>query len=781
MGCSVREPRRLPTGAVLDPVGSSVTLGSMPVAMMFSPDASRIVVVLSGYREQGAVIVDRASRSLVQRLIQPAAFLGAAFAPDGRFLYVSGGDRDVVYRYAWRADSAALVDSLAIGPVPWRDFGRAYPAGLACSPDGVRLYVAENLSDSLAVVDLATRRVTQRLATGRYPYGVAVGAEGRVYVSAWGGSWIATFAPRSGALAPGPRIAVGRHPSTLLLDDSRQRLYVTCASSDQIAVVDTRSDSVIAVLRDSAPGAPHEGSTPNGLALSPDGRHLYVAEADNNALAVFALGSLTSGGASATARDSLLGRIPVEWYPTAALARDDSLWVLNAKGRGTAPNPKRGPSERMGPMDPRQYTLGQIDGSLSFLPIPGDRELARLSRRVAGANHWRAVPVRATLPPFRHVIYVIRENRTYDQVLGDLLGADGDTSLTFFPRAVTPNAHALAERFGVFDRFFVNAEVSGDGHSWTTAAYATDYAEKTVPSAYSSRGRSYDYEGLNRDQVADDDVDEPANGYLWDLARRAQVSMRNYGEFTVKTAEGRWTATKPWLATCTDTGFAGWDLAIPDTVRAARWIEQFRGQVAGDSMPALTILRLPNDHTAGASAHSPTPRAFVADNDLALGRVIEALTHSPYWKTTVVFVLEDDAQDGPDHVDSHRSPLLVISAYNRPGIRRRFANTTDVIATIDRILGLGALSTFDRFGAPLDWAFAATADTSPYTALRPQVPMGEVNPERTKLAMLSRRLDLTLEDRADEALFNHILWWSIKGATLPYPRPADPMARLGLR
>ena len=205
--------------------------------------------------------------------------------------------------------------------------------------------------------------------------------------------------------------------------------------------------------------------------------------------------------------------------------------------------------------------------------------------------------------------------------------------------------------------------------------------------------------------------------------------MRNYGEFTVKTAEGRWTATKPWLATCTDTGFAGWDLAIPDTVRAARWIEQFRGQVAGDSMPALTILRLPNDHTAGASAAFPTPRAFVADNDLALGRVIEALTHSPYWKTTVVFVLEDDAQDGPDHVDSHRSPLLVISAYNRPGIRRRFANTTDVIATIDRILGLGALSTFDRFGAPLDWAFAATADTSPYTALRPQVPMGEVNPE----------------------------------------------------
>jgi YVTN family beta-propeller protein len=773
---------RLPTGARLDPAGSSVVLGSMPVTMLFSPDSNRIVAVLSGYREQGVVVVDPATHRVVQRLVQPSAFIGATFSPDGRFLYVSGGNRDVVYEYAWRADSAVVADSVVLGPPPGADGGRVYPAGLACSPDGRTLYVTENLADSLAVVDRTTHRVTQRLATGRYPFGVAAGADGRVYVSAWGGAWIACFASRGGALAPGPRIPVGRYPSTLLLDDARGRLYVTCASSDRIAVVDTRADSVIAVLQDSAPGAPPEGSTPNGLAFSPDLRRLYVAEADNNALAVFALGPATSGSGSSGERDSLLGRIPVEWYPTAALARGDRIWSLNAKGRGTASNPRRGPSDRQGPTDPQQYTLGQINGSLSALAVPTDRELAHLSRRVANANGWSRSTERAHLPPFRHVIYVIRENRTFDQVLGDVPGADGDTSLTFFPGTVTPNAHALAERFGVFDRFFVNAEVSGDGHSWSTAAYATDYAEKTVPSAYSDRGRSYDYEGLNRDLVPDDDVNEPANGYLWDLARRARVSLRNYGEYTLKTASGRWAATKPWLDAHTDVDFPGWDLGVPDTVRAARWIGEFRRQLAVDSMPALTILRLPNDHTAGGKAGAPTPRAFVADNDRALGQVIEALTHSRYWPSTVVFVLEDDAQDGPDHVDSHRSPLLVISAYNRAGVRHTFANTTDVIATIDRILGLGALSQFDRFGRTLDWAFAATPDTSAYTALRPEVPMNEVNPHGTRLAMLSRRLDLTFEDRADEALFNHILWRMIKGPTLPYPvAGGDPLARLGLR
>ena len=772
-GCQQRlsDPARCPTGVALDPAGVSIVLGSMPLAMTWSPDSTRIVVVLCGYREQGIQVVDRASQRVVQTLTTPAAFVGAAFSPDGRSLFVSGGNRDVVYEFAWRADSAALADSLALAPPPGPHGGRAYPAGLACAPDGRRLYVAENLADSVAVIDIASHRVVQRLATGRYPYDVVVGPEGRVYVSAWGGSWVASFSPGGHGLIAGARIPAGRHPSALALDPTGHRLFAACASGDRIAVIDTGGDSLLTMLADAAPGPPGEGSTPDALRLSPDGHRLLVAEADNDAIAVFELSARSSGRAVAGASDSLLGRIPVGWYPTAVLVHGDSLLVANGKGRGAGPNPRRTQPGRASPGDPRVYTLGQTSGSLGWIAAPDAAALQAFSRRVAGAAGWdRPAPV-AALPPFRHVVYVIRENRTFDQVFGDLPIGDCDSSLTFFPRAVTPNAHALAERFGVYDRFHVNAEVSGDGHNWSTAAYASDYVEKTIPSTYAGRGRSYDYEGLNRDEMPADDVNEPANGYLWDLTRRVGVSLRNFGEFTTQLNDGRWVATKAWLSGRTEPRYPGWDLSVPDTLRAVRWIEAFRMQVAGDSVPALTILRLPNDHTAGAKPGSPTPRACVADNDLALGRVIETLSRSRVWATTVVFVLEDDAQDGPDHVDSHRSPLLVVSAYGRPGVVHRFANTTDVLATIDRILGLGAMSNFDRFGRPLVEGFAATPDTRPYTALIPSVPRDEVNRDSTKVARLSARLDLSREDSADQALFNRILWRVVKGSERPYLRP----------
>ena len=773
-GCHApsREPYRLPTGARLDPEGVSIPLGSMPVAMTFSPDSSRIVAVLSGYREQGVQIVDGASRRVLQTVVQPAAFLGACFSPDRRTLYVSGGNRDLVFAYAW-GDSAVLRDSIALGPAPDSTGGRVYPAGLACSPDGSRLYVVGNLADSLLVVDPASHRVTRRLGTGGYPYGVVVDRDGKVYVSAWGGEWVATFVPRAGVLVPGPRIRVGRHPSAMALDPTGSRLYIACASSDLVAVVDTRSDSVLTTIDDPAPGSPGEGSTPDGLALSPDGRRLYVAEADNNAVAVFDVGGIASGSPPAS-RPALLGRIPVQWYPTAVLARGSSLWVLNGKGAGTGPNPGRSQPGSKEQRDPTQYTLGQTHGALGVLGAPSDRDLTALSRRVAAANGWDHPPAPAPVPPFRHVVYVIRENRTFDQVLGDLPGVDGDTSLTFFPRRVTPNAHALAERFGIFDRFFVNGEVSGDGHNWTTAAYAADYVEKTIPSNYSGRGRTYDYDGLNRDRVPDDDVNEGSRGYLWDAAARAGVSLRNYGEFTHTDSTGRWVANKRWLAAHTDPMYPGWDLTIPDARRADRWLADFTSQAAGDSMPALSILWLPNDHTAGARAGLPTPRAYAADNDLALGRVIEALSRSRYWASTVVFVLEDDSQDGPDHVDSHRSPLLVISAYSRPGVYHRFANTADVLATIDRILNLGAMSKFDRFGRSLGECFSTTPDTAAYRALIPDVPPGETNADSTRAARLSRHLDLSREDRADFTALNRVLWLAIKGSRRPYPALRRP-------
>ncbi len=761
--------RRLPTGVSLDPAGSSIELGSMPLAMAFSPDSARVVVLLCGLREQGIQVVDPIRRKVRQTLVQPAAFLGLAFAPDGRSLFASGGNQDVVYRYAWHADSATLADSIRLDPKGAVGQGARYPSGLGFSPDGRWLYVAENLADSLAVVDLGSGRVVQRVATGRYPYGVVVGPDGRVYVSAWGGSWIAAFNPREGRLVAGSRIPVGRHPSALALNARGTRLFVARASYDRIAVVETGRDSVIAELSDAAAQGPPEGATPNGLALSRDGRTLYVAEADNNATAVFALGRATSDAPGAEGGDKLLGRVPVEWYPTAVLLRDQALFVLNGKGLGTGPNPRRRqPGVKTAP-DARSYTLGQTTGSLTTIAVPTGRALDALSRRVARAEGWNRARARAAYPPFQHVIYVIKENRTYDQLFGDLSAGDGDTSLVYFPRAVTPNHHALAERFGLYDRFFVNAEVSGDGHDWTTAAYAPDYVEKTIPSLYSDRGRSYDFEGENRDTIPEDDVNETGTGYLWDAAARAGVTMRNYGEFTLRDHSGRWTATKPLLAANTAPAFPGWDLDTTDQKRVDAWLEEFRGFVAAGRMPALTFLRLPNDHTAGGKAGAPTPRAYVADNDLALGRVIEALSRSPFWKNTIVFVVEDDAQDGPDHVDSHRSPLLVVSAYNGPGVVHRFANTSDVVATIADILKLESLSQFDHFGRPLREIYSPKPDLSPYAAIVPSVPLDERNPAQTAAARETRRLNLAREDPGDEDLFNRILWAMIKGPRQPYP------------
>ncbi len=782
---SLDDATRLPTGRTLDPAGTAAELGSMPLAMVPSPDGRYLAVLLNGYREQGVQIVDRSTGHVTQTLPQAAAFLGLAFSPDGSTLYASGGNQDVVYRYAWKDGRAALTDSLVLGIKNPRTGGMRYPGGLAPSPDGKLLYVAENLADSLAVIDLASGRVVQRLATERWPYGVAVAASGAVYVSAWGGTTVSVFTPGAPALVAATRIRVGRHPSALLLNAGGTRLFVASGSTDRVAVVDTKQRRVISEILDTPPGGPGEGSTPNALALSADGTRLFIAEADNNAVALVDLTPASSGLATAQGDDRVKGRVPTQWYPTAVFARGDSLVVLTGKGKGTTAN-RTGPQPNRGRaddgFDQKQYTLGQTSGSVvtSALARASGAELDALSARVAHANRWGEARLDPKLPPFEHVIYIIKENRTYDQMLGDLTQADGDTALTFFPRAVTPNHHALAERFGIFDRFFVNAEVSPDGHNWSTAAYTTDYLQKTVPSNYSSRGRTYDWEGTNRGKLPadDDDVSEPANGYLWNLAQRAGITFRNYGEFVMPAnadaddpLPSGYRGTKPFLRAHTNPEFPAYDLNIRDQKRADVWLADLARFTATNEMPALQIMRLPNDHPSGARAGAPTPRAQVADNDLALGRIIEGLSKSPFWRNTVVFVLEDDAQNGPDHVDSHRSPLFVVSAWNKAGIYHRFANTTDVIATIERVLKLGTLSQFDHFGHPITDVFGASPDLRPYDHLTSSTKLDDKNPAGTREARESARLDLRIEDAADEELFNHILWRSIKGDAVPYPGP----------
>lgn len=781
---------RLPTGARLDPAGTSTGTGAMPLAMIVAPGGRYLILSVSGWREQGLQVIERASGRVVQRVRQASAFIGLVASADGRWVYSSGGNEDVVYRYSWSGATLELRDSVVLGH-PSKDGGTRYSAGLALSPDNRTLYVAENLGDSLAVVDFTSHRVLARYATARYPYGVAVTPDGKVYVSAWTGAEVRAFAPVSGGLQPLATVAVGRHPSAMVLNADGSRLFVASATEDRVSVIDTRTRGAIGELRDAPPYA-REGSTPNALALSPDERLLYVAEADNNAVAVFALGDASAGRPGrGSLRDSLIGRIPVGWYPTALVADGLALIVANGKGSGTRANPE-GPT----PSHPRtpqshSYTLGQLSGSLTSIDIGQlSVDLPSLTQRVSRANGWDHARGRDfDYPPIKHIVYVIKENRTYDQVLGDLPQADGDTALVFFPRAVSPNHHALAERFGIFDRFFVNAEVSPDGHNWSTSAYVTDYIEKTVPSEYSSRGRTYDYEGTNRGfsrhHIPDDDAAEPARGYLWDALVRAGVSLRNYGEFVVRddsVAGGapdesppngprrpsRYVGTKPALRLTTNSGYPGFDLDVRDSRRADIWLADFTRDIAQGSMPAFEVVRLPNDHTAGLRAGSPTPAAYMADNDLALGRMVEAVSRSPYWSSTAFFVVEDDAQNGPDHVDSHRSVLLVISPYAAGGTLHRWVNTTDVVATMLDVLRVPSLSQFDHYGRPLREIWSSTADLRPYVALRPAVDSMAVNPRNTPSARQSAQLDLTTEDRADEDRFNRILWRGLKGGR-PYP------------
>ena len=474
----------LPTGVCLDAAGRSTPVGNMPLSMTLAPEGDRFVVSLSGWREQGLQIVERETGRVVQTLAQPSAFLGLAFSADGKTLYASGGNEDAIFVYAWQNGQASMIDKIVLAPKEKDKDGTKFPAGIAVSRDGKKLFVAENLGDDLAVVDLESKRVEKRLRCDNYPYNVAAAPDRKVFVSNWGSDTISVFTEdENGALKENKKITVGRHPSALLLNRSGSRLFVASASTNEIAVVDTKSETVLTKLSD-APPSKNEGSTPNALALSADETKLFAAEADNNAVAVFNLSRKISGAKNANGNDQLAGRIPVEWYPTAVLTAKDALCVLNGKGKGTHANPQfRQPGEKLED-DNSDYTLGQLNGTITTLSANvNNGELLRYTKRVAAANNWNQ-PKRAAAkyPPFKHVIYIIKENRTYDQVLSDIKGGDGDASLQFFPRAVSPNHHVLAERFGLFDRFFVNAEVSAQGHVWSTAAYVTDYGEKTIPS-----------------------------------------------------------------------------------------------------------------------------------------------------------------------------------------------------------------------------------------------------------------------------------------------------------
>jgi YVTN family beta-propeller protein len=657
------------------------------------------------------------------------------------------------------------------------DSGAAlFAAGLALTPDGRYLAVVGNLADSVYLLDAATLSRTAGARTGGHPYTAAFSPDGgTLYVSNWNDSTVSRFTVGEGRLRPQGSVTVAPRPSAMAISRDGRTLYVAHAGADAVSVVDLAEGRVEATIALGLTAQAPHGSTPNALALSPDGRTLYVANADNNAVAVVELGR--EDGPRVT------GLIPTGWYPTAVALSGDgrTLYVANGKGGGSLPNPN-GPTAP-GARGRDQYIGALLKGSLSAIRVPDAAALREYTGQVlANSPYSNALLERSAWPagspipstvgqpsPIRHVLYVIRENRTYDQVFGDVARGNGDASLAIFGDSVTPNAHALASAFTLFDNFYVDGDVSADGHMWSDAAYAGDYVDKTWPANYSGR-REWDF-------LAGLPALDPLAGYLWDAARRAGVSVRNYGEMTQwDTAAHISRADDKGLEAVTDVHFTGWDLDITDSVRVDEFLRELGQAEAGGTLPQLMILDLPNDHTYGRAAGRPTPRAMVAENDRALGRMIEGLARSRFWKETAVFVLEDDAQNGPDHVDAHRSPLLVMSPYVRRGtVDSSFYTTASVLRTIELILGIKPMSQYDASADPLFAAFTTAADTAPFAALPALWRLDERNPVGFR-SSLNPRVFLR-PDFADEEVLNREIWASARSTPMPAPRHSAMLVR----
>jgi YVTN family beta-propeller protein len=752
----------LSNGWRVTPAGRSVSVGTLPLALAVHPDG-RVLVLGSGYSTEGLVVVDPARWAVTDSVPLSAAWLGLAVRHDGG-VFASGGTTNRVWRLAetdgrWaRADSVVLADSGAA----------LFASGLALAPDERRLAVVGNLDDSVYLLGAAPLARIGAAATGSHPYTAVFAPDGRtLYVSNWGDSTVSVYGVGDGGLTPRRAMTVAPRPSALQLSPDGRTLYVAHAAADVVSVVDLAAGRVEATIALGLTARAPHGSGPNALALAPGSRTLYVANADNNAVAVVDL-----------AREEgprVAGLIPTAFYPTAvALSFDGrTLYVANGKGLGSGANP-RGPTAPGA--RPNQYIGALLVGSVSAILVPDAAALRRYTRRVLANSPYRDEfltrapwPAHSPIPdsvgkpsPIRHVVYVIRENRTYDQVFGDDPRGDGDARLTIFGDSVTPNAHALARRFVLFDNFYVNGDVSADGHLWTDAGYAGDYVNKTWPAQYSDR-RNWDFwAGLP--------ALDPLAGYIWDVALRAGVTARNYGEMTEwDSAAGRARTNDKTLERITDVHFTGWDLDVTDSVRVDEFLRELGEAERGGALPQLIILDLPQDHTYGRQARRPTPRAMVAENDRALGRLIEALSRSRFWSQTAVFVLEDDAQNGPDHVDAHRSPLLVAGPFVRRGmVDSTFYTTASVLRTIELILGLRPMSQYDAGATPLFAAFTTRPDTSAYVALGSRWPLGETNPSRSH-SLLDPRV-FRAPDLADEEVLNREIWASVRTSPMPVPR-----------
>lgn len=783
----------IPTGQTLTPAGDHIEVSDRPLGMVLSPDGTSLAVVTgSNFAPRSLHLVDVARQAVTQTIAIGDSFVGVAFDGAGRKLYVGGGKDDEIKIFE-RPAGGEFRQTRAV------KIAGSAPSGLALSGDGRTLYAALNLKHALAIVDTASLSVKE-VAVGSFPYTVVVRG-GKAYVSNWGGrrptaddttdgTFPVVLSPRTGIPSSGTvsvvdvaeakvirHIEVGLHPSAMVLSADGDRLYVANANSDSVSVVDTGSDRLVRTLNVRLFRSAPLGSSPNALALSGDGKTLYVANAANNAVAVVH---------PFNASQPVQGFIPTGWYPTGVTLSADGHQLCIASGYGFG---------SIAPIAAGRTGRSYRDrvGIVSILDVPNRTQLAtfsaqvrlnshaeQTSRRPADGRH--PVPMNAgQVSPIRHVFYVIKENRTYDQVLGDVENGNGDASLVQFGRDVTPNHHALAGLYVLLDNYYAPGDQSALGHRWCTQGYASDWLHKY------GNGRN----DANPMLFAPSD-------FLWDNAKAHQLSVRNYGERGVSTITP---AAATWAEVYSDwkngTGkvtitsspsvlglrgiyhphYPAFNLRIPDQWRAAEFLKEFAEFEKNGNLPRLVVLLLPQDHTNGTAPGYPTPRACVADNDLALGRVVEAISRSRYWKESAIFVTEDDAQNGVDHVDGHRTVGLVISPWTRRGaVDSTFYTTINMYRTIEQILGLPASNQFDLAADPMFSAFTTHPDFAPYQALPNRIPLDEMNPALhalrglpRQLAETSMRMDFSEPDAADEGALNRAIWHSVKGYGVPYP------------
>lgn len=763
----------LPNGWKLSPAGRSINLGDLPLNMQLSSTGKFLAVTNNGQSIQSLQLIDPKTEAILDEQVLAKSWYGLAFSKDEQHLYVSGGNDNWILDFRIENNKLGKSDTIKLGPV-WPK-GKISPAGIAVNKANTRLYTVTKEDSTLYIINPNEKKVLKKVQLPAIAYSCLLSPDGsKLYISLWGGRAVAIVSTASEEIVQ--QVPVGDHPNELLLNKKGNFLFVANANDNTVSVINTLTNKVSETIATTLYATQLTGSTTNGLALSTNEKTLYIANADNNCLAVF---DVSRPGSSQS-----LGFIPVGWYPTNVKTLGSKILVTNGKGNTSLANPE-GPQPiskadnsgyQMGSTanNKLQYIAGLFKGTLSFIDVPKAEQLKSYTAQVyantpfsdkrtilADGEAGNPIPRKqGQKSPIKHVFYIIKENRTYDQVLGDLPQGNGDSSLTLFGKKITPNQHALAEDYVLLDNFYVDAEVSADGHNWSMAAYATDVIEKSWPTGYGGRGGTGNYEGGRP-------ITYPKDGFIWDYCQRAGITYRSYGEFgdyakaNIKSLQGHMCPASP-----------GFDMDITDQVRADAWQHDFDSLLNVGAVPQFSTLRISNDHTSGQKKGKVSPQAAVADNDLAVGRILEHLSHSPIWKESVVFILEDDAQNGPDHVDAHRSPAYVVGPYvKRNTAVHTMYSTSGFLRTMELILGLPPMSQYDAAAVPLFECFTSTPDFKPYTVKQPLIDLDTRNVANNESSRRSEQFNFAKEDAAPDLDLNEVVWKSVKGEHSVMPAP----------